>query len=139
MVEWMADHPLYLLSFNSQPWSWGSTAAGFNKMLISLLMLNSLIVLSVEKIHLLLAEVFQGWFSFWFGWWTFCIWLHWYLCFLGNCTGDKQFVPRDRWHLVGLLQTHLTVTMHLYKHNFVQRFCRLFLSRFRRTCWLASG
>ena len=104
-------------------------------MLISLLMLCSLIVLSVENIHLLLVEVFQGWFSFWFGWWTFCIWLHWYICLLvthtGNYTGDKQIVPRDRWRLVGLLQTHLTVTMHLYKLHFVQRFCRLSLSRFR--------
>ena len=104
-------------------------------MLISLLMLCSLIVLSVENIHLLLVEVFQGWFSFWFEGWTFCIWLHWYLCLLvtytGNYTGDKQIVPRDWWRLVGLLQTHLTVTMHLYKLNFVQRFCRLFLSRFR--------
>ena len=90
-----------------------------------------MIFLCVRKIHLLLTDVFRGWFYVWFGWWIFYIWLQWYLCLMRNCAGDKKIVPRDRWHLVGLLQTQLTVTMHLYKVHFVQRFCRLFLSRFR--------
>ena len=90
------------------------------------------------KIHLLLAEVFQGWFYLWFGWWTFGIWLHWSLCLLGNYTGGKLIAPRDRWRLVGQLQTHLKVKMYMFKLHFVQRFCRLFLSRFREWNLLSS-
>ena len=119
MNGWFIHCTSIFPSFNRQPWSWGSRVkwckwnADFTIYFIVWLFYGE--------------EVFQGWFSFWFGWWTFDIW---YLCLLRNYSGDKQIARRDRWFLVGQLQTHLKVKIHLPKLLFIQGFCSLFRSQF---------
>ena len=120
MIEWMADPFIVLQCFRLLIGNYVLEEAvlrGVTGMLISSLF-HSLIVSWVWKIHLLLAEVFQGWFFF----------------FFFSSTNEPLVSDLINifvfWEIIQVTNKLLQeIDLHLYKLHFVQGFCSLFHSQ----------